>query len=404
MLKCTPKLYNSWLDWNHPLNAKLQTCLLFQEGRGNSSKNYVTTGVDATASDPAWILNRDIYGIHTSGDKNFALPNTGNIAAGDVAIRIRFYPLTIPSSSVVLVDKSLSNLTRELFIAIDSDGTTGNISLGRGNATPELTTGITANNLYDLVLTRSGTTCTLYINSISLGTFTISGVTASAADLLIGAGIPSVALPCFDGYFHSLEIWTRNLIQEEVQALYYKGIDPVRFIHPSRPKFFLPSDSLSLAETIGITKSLKKVVSETLTLVETQARTGTYNLDVQEEVYHNETFVRGSVINISVVEGVALNSNSGNRKATTASDTLSLSENARNGKWINESIEFDEVVTNNNSKLTIEDISFDESISMTKTKNLSISENIDVADTGIPYFATTTELNSGQNDFGSEVG
>ena len=195
--------------------------LPFGDTGGSRWVNLATPGANGYASGSPTIVGGP-YGPATycTGGSSVLVPDLGNIAAGDFSIRVIHRPRSWSAGDyVTLFDKGGSAATRELSLFIDRNGNIDYQGIGASDTSATAPTAMVAGGLYDFVLTRSGNTCTAYVDGYARGSFTSGGVVAGPYPLSLG-GNPSGGGNTYDGEYHLFQAWVgRCLSPSEVSRL-----------------------------------------------------------------------------------------------------------------------------------------------------------------------------------------
>jgi hypothetical protein len=246
------------LDFSHPLTRGIFDCLIFNEGAGNV-RNLVPGAPDATIvgsgttagtiasweTTSAGLAGRTYGESAAAASSSFQIPYHGNWVAADFSVRLVFYPITYPASfTTTLVNPANGAVWFCLYISAISS-LVNFFEVGGQNVTPiPATVSIPLLTISDLVITRSGSLVTFYVNGVASGTASGStGTTYSSGSLSLGGGDGAGDLGS-NADFISMQTWTRALSATEVLSLY---LDPYQFLSVSETWDPLPAPVLGPA-------------------------------------------------------------------------------------------------------------------------------------------------------------
>jgi len=204
------------------LARQMVACLGFAERSGSRWANLATQGRDASAAGtPTFVSGPYGPATYCTGGSAVLVPDAGNIAAGDFSVRVVHRPRTWPGSfNALFVKGSPATNARELSLYVGSGGDLDYANIGGSDIPVSVATGMAGGGLYDFVLTRSGSTCTAYVDGAAKGTFTNAGTTAAPAPLSLG-GTPGGSGTNYDGEYHLFQMWAgRCLSAAEVRDLH----------------------------------------------------------------------------------------------------------------------------------------------------------------------------------------
>lgn len=222
------------INWDHPLNKGLVSWWNAVPNTGWSFSNTFRdasrggkTSHDATlASSPVWAVSPTSgrMSVRVTGGSSINAPNWANLVAGDFLIRVIHRPTSWPGTYTALFDKGTSGTARELSIFVDTSGnlsygSVGDTSTGSGGQVLLTTTGMTAGSWWDFVLTRSGSTCSVYVNGLLKGTFT-SSLTGAAASLLSFGANPSTGGSTYSGSYYQCQYYASTKPSKIVYEMY----------------------------------------------------------------------------------------------------------------------------------------------------------------------------------------
>ena len=206
----------------HRLARRLVACLGFAERAGGRWANVATPGRDGSAAGAPTFLSGPLGpATYCTGGSAVLVPDLGNIAAGDFSVRVAHRPRSWNAGDyATLLDKGFGTSSRELSVFVDHNGNIDYATIGGTDAALVVPTGMVAGGLYDFVLTRSGDTCTIYVDGLARGTFANAGSTAAPSPLSLG-GNPSGGGHTYDGEYHLFQLWQgRCLSATEVRELH----------------------------------------------------------------------------------------------------------------------------------------------------------------------------------------
>lgn len=213
------------LNRGHALAFGLRELLLFNEGGGNPI-NIADPSLPATRIGTASWVNGGAGVTSFDATNHVTVSDSGlNYAAGDFSYRAVFTPVSWTGG---FTDTFMKGNEFRLFF-----DTSGNLSLAAMGGTDggSCSTGMTAGVTYDFVITRSGSTCTCYVNGVNKGTFTNGNTTIQNASFqYAGDGNRGSQ---GDVIVFSHAFWNRALSASEVQQLY---VDPYCFLQPQSPR------------------------------------------------------------------------------------------------------------------------------------------------------------------------
>lgn len=221
------------LDRSHPLADGLLHCLPFAEGAGGRAADPATGVRAAWASGdetvPAWASGRYGKGFSAANvDSRFEVADAGNIAAGDFTVRVVYLPRSLPGAYTNLINKG--GAAGEMSVYVNTSGQLQYVAFG-GAANDTLFRGsMPVGAVADMVITRTGTTCQLYVNGAAAGaTFSNSGTTASAGSTLKVGRVDNTRPDCV---FELVQVWKgRCLSAAEVARA---AADPFAVLRPRR--------------------------------------------------------------------------------------------------------------------------------------------------------------------------
>ncbi len=220
----------------HPLAVGLSDCLLFNEGQGQTVNNLTLPAYNAIGTgSPVWGATPFGIAVKTAGAQSFDMADHGNYVAADFAVRIVHLPLMWSSGFVCLFDKGLNGSARELSAFFDTGGNLSYFEAGGSTIVAGVATGMTTGKVWDFVLSRSGATCTMYVNGLPKGSFSAGGTVAHPGIFSLGRNITSGGAD-YQGYYLQAQTWSRALGAGEVASL---AADPYAlFMPPAVRRFY----------------------------------------------------------------------------------------------------------------------------------------------------------------------
>lgn len=223
------------IDWINPITLGMFDCLLWTEGGGVPVNLAVPRTVTTVTGTPKWTMSPAGLAGYASGGAFYNIPDHGNIVAADFTMRVLFRPVTWSGGFQGLIDKSVAGPTRELTITCDASGNIDAAIVGGTNLFTA-TTAMTAGQVWDFVILRTGTDINVYVNGIFIADIGTGGTTAvPTAVMSFGGGATSSASNI---EYISSQIWKRALSPSEIWQLY---AGPYCFLTPVEgeiPKLF----------------------------------------------------------------------------------------------------------------------------------------------------------------------
>ncbi len=220
------------LQRGNPMALSLWHCLAYAEGAGTPRDLAAPSASQPSlASSPTWVASQHGPGLRCTDVAGVDVPDQGNLAAGNLTIRMVFQPRAFGGAYTHQFSKGGAG--GELSLYVNVSGNIQYVNIGGGTFEPNTATGMTAGTgrVYDLVLTRTGSTCRVYLDGVAKGsTFTVSGTTASSTSpLRIGFGGNNTNP---DNDYILFQAWKgRSLSASEVRQL---AADPYALITPAR--------------------------------------------------------------------------------------------------------------------------------------------------------------------------
>src|SRR5215831_9983626 len=221
-----PKIASRQIDWNHPISRAMVDCVAFDGHAPLIDLSAPQATVSANSS-PKFISTIDGPAGWCSGGSSFSIANHGvNLAAGDVTVRVRFILNSAPVGAYTTLINKI-NVTREFGVYLDNTPPAflKFIEIGgtfvQNFGGPNITIGVVS----DLVISRSGTGASVYLNGVFNSTQTISGTTGISAPIYLAHDTSGNT--DLDAKYTIVQTWTRALSQPETQQLYF---DPMCFL------------------------------------------------------------------------------------------------------------------------------------------------------------------------------
>ena len=187
----------------------------------NNDASGSDIGFDATLSSTASALD---FGGPSYGEQDYVVIPHSDIlgfGTGDYAYSIWFNTRNLTGGGAQQIFTKRIEGGGNYEVQLSSSGAiytwTGNGITGSGY------TGIVDEDIWNnIIVTRSGTTVTIYLNGIQVGQQTaIDGNTTSTGDLYIGKD--AYFGEWFNGYIDEFSIWNETLTADEITALYNSG-------------------------------------------------------------------------------------------------------------------------------------------------------------------------------------
>lgn len=216
------------VNWDHPLNRGLVAWWLPLPGRlGNTLYDIAGRTHGTLTNGPTWAAGPNGFAaVNTSGGSHVAAPDWTNLAAGDFAVAVAHTPTTWGGTGFcALFDKGTSGPNRQMSIFFDGSGNVSYHGIGcQPSPTGFPATGMTAGRPWHFVLSRTGSTCTCYVNGASKGTFTEASTTAGPGGTWQFGGNPSGGGGTYSGTYHHVAYYRRGLSASEPGGLYEQWV------------------------------------------------------------------------------------------------------------------------------------------------------------------------------------
>jgi len=222
------------INRSNPVSRQIIDSLLFSNGIpinvARTSSTISKTGTPVTE-----ITSKGVASYLSAG-ASWNITSSTNYAAGDFTIRcvVMFRAF---GSYATLIDKDNGAGFREIAFFLDTSGNINYIGIGGVNNTDSVSLGLSLNVLYDIVITRVGSTVAFYVDGRFKGNPTLpySGTTGSANPLVLarnssGGGVNTNAV------FLSFDTWSRGLSSPEINSLYQNPWQ--LYVPEKRPLFF----------------------------------------------------------------------------------------------------------------------------------------------------------------------
>lgn len=221
------------MDWGHPISQRMWCAYLFNERSGlqvyDACGRAGTLSLVSVTAMPAWTA----LGLQCGNSKGYAegtnqVKSSFNPVAADYTVRIRHVPRNWPGTYTTPLDICVGG-TRYLSLFENGSQITYNQDGGKGGSSSQPT-----GELSDFIWVRrlkNGTSTNLYYRN---GKFQSSesgptGTSWPTTGYTFGAGgNPSTGGSPYDGCYHIIEIWERELRVSEIQELWadpYCNID-----------------------------------------------------------------------------------------------------------------------------------------------------------------------------------
>lgn len=230
------------VDWDHPLNKGKTGWWVTPNGlpcAGNRlldicSRNHATIVNNSTPNN--WSSKNGFGTITCTGGSVIQIPDFTNLAAGDFTVRVIHKPNSWNGGYTALYDKGA---TREMSLFVGATGDISYAGVGTTSASIAISTGMTVDKWWDLVITRIGADLFFYVNGVfvnsNLGGFI--GTTASAGTWNFGDNTASGGGTNYDGQYYSVEYWPFAISDNLIKSAYaqflsnYQTVDsPLRWI------------------------------------------------------------------------------------------------------------------------------------------------------------------------------
>lgn len=213
------------LNRRHPLARGMTDCLLWNI---LAPPNLAApTGQVTLTSSPTLVPTKFGNAGYATAGSSFGIPDHGNTAAGDLAVRVLARIISWPGTFTALFDKgAAAGAQRELSLFFGTSGDISFVAIGLDASASVISTGMTAGETWDLVLTRSGSTVSAYVNGVFKGTSTVAGTSAVAVPMNFGVN-PSGGNAPADAQYITAQVWNRALSADEIFQLYR---DPYCFL------------------------------------------------------------------------------------------------------------------------------------------------------------------------------
>ena len=196
----------------------------------DSVASFTLTNNGSTPFNPAKINNGYDGGI-ANGSKYLTIANNLGISGSAMSISLWFSLSTIPGTGINYFLAHLGDDVTDVEYILayrDNAGTKQlyfnrvkqNLSNNEIISNQTLTVGV----FYHIVITYNGSTMTLYLNNVSLGTLSASGngISAGITGFRIGADLNGPSL-FTSGLIDEVGVWSRALTSPEISELYRSG-------------------------------------------------------------------------------------------------------------------------------------------------------------------------------------
>ena len=353
-----------------------------------------------------WFFRNGKY-CWKSGDQYYNVPTgTANIAAGDCTIRIIIEPLSYLSPLNVLYTKGTSSITREIYAAINAGGTLNSASFGRTNSALGIALDLKLEAVNDIVLRRSGTTVTVFVNGVSKGTFTNAGVTATSGIIYIGRTTEANSSP-IDGYIYGFEVWQRALSDGEIVGLYQSFHGPVsddnRFLSYITYPLDIIFDNFVFGQSISTAHVFNRSAEDTIEFTDSVYKTQELYISLKDFIKLGDTYSNTKVINISLTDTLTLSEGAGNKFTDSKTDTIGFSDSVMSLNMLSSTITFADSVVFEASQTLEDSIIFTGVVTFTISRVISMSDTISFTGAGIGFWRTINE-EWYPFEFGGEIG
>lgn len=213
---------NPSINWAHPLALKMVDCLLWTSlVPANLASPTVKTALTNTPTLSPTVIG---YSGYVTGGSSFNIPDHVEYAAADFAIRVLFRPISWNVGGFTVL---FDNSARSLSMFFDVNGNISFSGIGAGSPLSSGATAMTAGKVWDFVLTRNGSTASVYVNGVFITSATSNSVGTNGGPLNFG-GNPSTGGSTADAQYISTQIWvSKGLSAGEVLQLYR---DPFCFL------------------------------------------------------------------------------------------------------------------------------------------------------------------------------
>lgn len=205
------------IDQSNPIRRGLIDSLVFTNGVPQNAARSSST-ISQTGTPIAEMTSKGMASYLSAG-ASWNITSATNYAAGDFTIRcvVMFRAF---GSYATLIDKDNGGGFREVAFFLNTSGNINYIGIGGVNNTDSVALGLSLNVLYDIVITRIGSTVAFYVDGAFKGNPTLpySGTTGSANPLVLarnssGGGANTNAV------FLGFDAWGRGLAAYEVKSL-----------------------------------------------------------------------------------------------------------------------------------------------------------------------------------------
>lgn len=349
------------LSTHHSLNRSLVHCFQFGKRAGNMVRGFHHNDVAYNE-----ILDWDVRGIYTGYGNGPRILHRNNIAAGNFTVRKIFKIEHISANEHVLIDKG-----SELYVAFDSSGNLKPLVIG-GTTSSSVTLGLVEDVIYDLIIQRSGTSVTVYLNGVLKSTQTNSGVTVDGVDLGVGISISDPLVANLRGWVYSFEAW--SVAHNALNLTFTPFAERLSNILPyERP---LAADSVAIGEAIAITADYSISIADSIVLTENILPGLDVGIIVRDTLYVKETIQPGANISIIAMDIVKFESKGGRTYNISASDSMSMTEGPLERKLASDSITFGETVTPKVGKVVADVILFAEGTLVIRSVAITVVDSI----------------------------
>jgi hypothetical protein len=250
------------INWQDTITRSLYDCIFFNEFGIVAARNWASPANNATpngswGTKPSWASTIDGYGSSVTVGSSWEIPNHGNIAAGDFTIHVLFQPKSWPYTYTALYDTS----NREESLFIDTSGNASFLGVGTSSGAWTATFGLTTGKVWSLVIRRSGSTVSGWVNGTQNGTTASNSATTADSGVMSLGGNPSTGGSgnYMDGTYLAFEVWTRALSGDEIRRL---ARDPWCMVAGRRPEF-MASVSAAAAAAVKFRKTLSPIGTRT---------------------------------------------------------------------------------------------------------------------------------------------
>ncbi len=202
------------------LHSTIYYCRAFAtNSKGTSygeTKSFTTTAFQPLGN----VLDFD--GVNATQDYVVVADNT-NLRLSAGSFTIEFWAKPTQTTGWV-ISKDYSNSTGQLDYLIGINGSQWRF-IARDLSIDILSSAITLSNWYHVACTFNGTTASLYVNGILVGTdATVGSASTSTANVLFGARVSSSPTQFFTGSLDEVRIWNSARTQSDIQNNMYSYI------------------------------------------------------------------------------------------------------------------------------------------------------------------------------------